>query len=58
VNGASRVKVVAEMLAREHANYDEHITEVYWAPHPREVRLVEVTSAIGDKSGMRTVFGT
>jgi hypothetical protein len=28
---------------------DPSITEIYWAPHDREVRLVEITSSIADK---------
>jgi hypothetical protein len=49
MNGALSVEVVAKMLAAEHFDDDPNIVEVFWAPHPTEVRLVEVTSSVSDK---------
>jgi hypothetical protein len=43
------VEGVARMLAGEHATDDLNISEIYWAPHDKEVRLVEVTSSVTDK---------
>jgi hypothetical protein len=43
------VETVAKMLAHEHVSDDPNITEIYWARHPKEVRLVEITSSVSDK---------
>ena len=49
MSNANSVEVVAKMLAGEHMSDDAGISEIYWAPHETEVRLVEVTSSISDK---------
>lgn len=41
----STVKDVARMLATEHKADDDELNAVYWAPHPEEVRLIEVTGS-------------
>lgn len=37
------IRGVAQLLAEEHMKDDPDLIAVYWAPHPTEVRLVEVT---------------
>ncbi len=37
------------MLATEHKADDDELNAVYWAPHPEEVRLIEVTGSISDR---------
>jgi len=43
------VEVTAKLLAAEHSSDDPTICEIFWAPHPTEVRLVEITNSISDK---------
>ena len=49
MNAVQTVEVVAKMLAGEHASDDPNITKIFWAQHPTEVRLVEITSSVSDK---------
>ncbi len=37
------------MLAGEHVGDDPNITEIHWAPHLTEVRLVEISSSVPEK---------
>jgi len=43
------IEDVARLLALEHLSDDDMIEEIHWAPHPTEVRLVEITSSISDR---------
>lgn len=36
----------AKLLASEHRKNDQNISHVFWLEHPREVRLIEVTSSV------------
>lgn len=43
------VEETARLLAEEHRREDDAMTQIFWAPAENEVRLIEVTSAIGDR---------
>ena len=49
MNGQQPVEVIAKMLAGEHMSNDPGIVRVYWAEHPTEVRLVEVSKSVEDR---------
>lgn len=43
------VKDVALLLAGDHMSNDPGTRKVFWAPHDREVRLVEVSTSVEDR---------
>ena len=43
------IGAVAKMLAGEHISNDAGTLRVYWAPHPSEIRLVEITTSVEDR---------
>lgn len=54
-----KVGKVAALLATSHVENDEGTTKVYWSPHAKEVRLVEVSTSVEDRKEVLPFrFGT